>query len=181
MHSLPISTRIFLRRMFIATTCLGLAILIGCSSSEDSSKTSKGAAPSAESQAAPKTNFAGTQEEKFFLEGNDYSNKGQFDKAIEAYKKSISVNAGIASVHYNLGNVYVAAAKTDLAVTEYLEAIKLNPMNPEYHRNLGFAYALLQDGKMAKRKYDELRAMSPRHAEELQFWIKRANEESKTQ
>jgi tetratricopeptide (TPR) repeat protein len=120
---------------------------------------------------------------KHFLSGNEYSQKGDFPKAIEAYQKSIKADKTKPETHYNLGNVYVASAigKTaqadiEKAIKEYKTAIELNPLNPDYHRNLGYAYALDQKGDLAKGKYEELKKISPAHAEELMTWIKRDNQ-----
>lgn len=128
-------------------------------------------------------NFSGNKEAlKYFEVGNDYSKKGDFKKAIEAYQKSIKIYKNGANAHYNLANAYVASAngvteQADLekAVKEYQAAIELSPLSPEYHRNLGYAYALLKKGDLAKKKYEELKKMSPPHAEELMSWIKRDN------
>lgn len=122
---------------------------------------------------------AADEAEKYFMEANQFSAKGQFAEAIKAYKKSITANANNANVHYNLGNVYVAVDKIDEAVKEYLAAIKIYPLSPEYHRNLGFAYALQKKGDMAKRKYEDLKKMSPAHADELMLWIQKAKQGEK--
>lgn len=113
---------------------------------------------------------------KYYIEGNDYSNRGEFEKAIESYKKSLKANDLVGPTHYNLGNILVATDKLKDAVAEYQRAIDLNPLIAEYHRNQGYAYALLQNGDMAKKKYEALKMLSPKHAEELLLWIKTANE-----
>lgn len=118
--------------------------------------------------------------EKLFLAGNEYSQKGEFPKAIEAYQKAIKIDKTKPSVHYNLGNAYVASgmgeADYEKAVQEYLAAIELNPLNPDFHRNLGYAYALLKKGDLSKKKYEDLLKMSPAHANELMGWINRDNQ-----
>mgnify|MGYP001565630609 CR=1 FL=1 len=130
----------------------------------------------------PVVTWAEDEVVKYFVSGNDYSQKGDFKKAIEAYQTAIKIDKTKPDIHYNLGNVYIASAtgKTaqadiEKAIKEYQTAIDLNPLNPDYHRNLGYAYALNQKGDMSKRKYEELKKMSPAHAEELMSWIKRDN------
>ncbi len=113
---------------------------------------------------------------KHYIEGNNYSNQGEFEKAIASYKKSLKANDLVGPTHYNLGNALVADNKVKEAIAEYQRAIDLNPLIAEYHRNQAYAYALLQNGKMAEKKYNALKLLSPKHAEELLLWIKTANE-----
>lgn len=182
--------------------CLLLIGVVGCSKSNDTAKTSSPAPQKPEltsspspvkepepAKPAPESAQSAAPQEvedevvKHFNAGNDYSKKGDFPKAIEAYEKAIAINRTIANIHYNLANVYVANAagkntQTDYekAVKEYQTAIELSPLSPEYHRNLGYAYALQKRGDLAKNKYEELKKMSPPHAEELLNWINRDNQ-----
>jgi tetratricopeptide (TPR) repeat protein len=112
---------------------------------------------------------------KLFEQGNEFSKKGDLNKALTAYQESIKLNSLLPDVHYNLANVYAAIDKLDDAVKEYQAAIKLNPLMPDFHRNLGLAYAMQKKGDLAKQKYEELKKLSPRHADELLQWIREGN------
>jgi tetratricopeptide (TPR) repeat protein len=151
-----------------------LILACGCSKGNESADQKKPVAVTgADSSQAPDV-------EKLFIAGNEYSQKGDFPKAIEAYQKAIIIDKTKPSVHYNLGNAYVASgvgeADYEKAVQEYLIAIELNPLNPDFHRNLGYAYALLKKGDLSKKKHEELLKMSPAHAKELMGWIERGNQ-----
>ena len=64
--------------------------------------------------------------EKFFQEGNKYSNDGKFLEAISSYHKALELNETAPSIHYNLANVYVTMGKIDDGIKEYKLAIKQN-------------------------------------------------------
>lgn len=148
-----------------------LILAFGCSKGNETAEKKKdgGATGASSSQSS--------EVEKLFNAGNEYSQKGDFQKAIETYQKLISIDKSKPSVHYNLGNAYIAGgmgeAEFEKAVQAYQAAIELNPLNPDYHRNLGYAYALLKKGELSKQKYEELLKMSPPHAKELLDWINR--------
>ncbi len=99
--------------------------------------------------------------------GNLYSARGETDKAIEEYKKAITIPNGnlFAQPHYNLGNIYRDKGDIEKAIVEYKEAIKIDPSFPFAYQNLAVIYAgrgkLIEAAEMLE-KVKELRPLEPR-------------------
>jgi len=72
-------------------------------------------------------------------QGNDYSDKGNYDQAIAAYDKAIQRNPDYAEAYYGRGNAYEAKGDHDRAIADYDKAIQLNPDYAEAYYNRGNA------------------------------------------
>ena len=74
---------------------------------------------------------------------------GDIKESIEANKKAIGIDPGLALAHYNLGVSYDARDKYDKAIEEYVKAFTLDPsladprVNPQVVNNFSFAAASL--------------------------------------
>jgi tetratricopeptide (TPR) repeat protein len=75
--------------------------------------------------------------------GMAVSSKGQVERAIECYQKSIRMDPANAEAHYNLGNIYLAMERTSEAADEYRSAIKAKPGYSKAYGNLGIALLTL--------------------------------------
>ena len=62
---------------------------------------------------------------------------GMLDKAIEAYKKTISLKPDFAEPYYNMGNVLKNHGKLDEAVAAYKKAILLKSNYGKAYNNMG--------------------------------------------
>jgi len=66
---------------------------------------------------------------------------GDYSEAIDAYKKAIEIDPGLAFAHYNLGVSYDAKGKYDQAIEEYVKALTIDPslsnvsVNPQVVNN----------------------------------------------
>ena len=76
-----------------------------------------------------------------------FGNQGEYDLAIEAYQKAISINPEAVVLHHNLGSVYrdqgkyyYKQGKYGLAVRFLQKAIDIDPKDAEAHQKLGLAY-----------------------------------------
>jgi tetratricopeptide (TPR) repeat protein len=72
--------------------------------------------------------------------GNAYQRLGDYDKAIEAYRRSLRMESrfpGAASVHKNLGDVLVKIGRLEEAALQFKQSIHLKPGRAEVHRSLG--------------------------------------------
>ena len=85
-----------------------------------------------------------TNPESLNFVGLNYIDEQDFDKAIECFKKAISLKADEAKYHYNLGQAYFLKGWTEEAGKSFNTAICLNPMEESYHYSL--AYLLYRTG-----------------------------------
>jgi tetratricopeptide (TPR) repeat protein len=72
--------------------------------------------------------------------GNAYRRLGDYDKAIEAYHRSLRMASrfpGRSGVHKNLGNTLAGVGRYEEAVLQLKKAIDLSPERTELYQNLG--------------------------------------------
>ena len=91
---------------------------------------------------------------------------GEYDKAIDLYKKVIGKKAHLTSydfikVYSNLGGAYKAKEMVDEAIECYKKALELNPYLAKVHGNLGGAYILKEMPDEAKRHYEKALELNP--------------------
>ena len=91
----------------------------------------------------------GLSPEQWFQEGNRYSAEGRFEKAVEAYEKSISGNALSPVAHYNLGIAYKNLRQLGKATTALEKSVELEPVNMDARVTLGNVYNLQERWKDA--------------------------------
>ena len=84
----------------------------------------------------------GLSPEQWFQEGNQFSSTRQFEKAVEAYEKSIAGNALSPVAHYNLGIAYKNLNQLDKAATSLEKSVELEPVNMDARVTLGNVYNL---------------------------------------
>ena len=84
----------------------------------------------------------GLSPEQWFQEGNRFSAEGRFEKAVEAYKKSIDSNALSPVAHYNLGIAYKNLRQLDKATKSLEKSVELEPVNMDARVTLGNLYNL---------------------------------------
>ena len=80
--------------------------------------------------------------------GNSYANKGEYDKAIEAYQQAIKLNPKSESAYNNMGLSYSIKGEYDKAIEAFQQAIKLNPKDDSAYCYMGLSYG-------GKGKYDK--------------------------
>ncbi|MDR0603621.1 MAG: tetratricopeptide repeat protein [Bacteroidales bacterium] len=80
------------------------------------------------------------QAEEYFNLGNVYYDKGEYDNAIDAYKKTIALKPEDAAAYNNLGNAFDNKGEYDNAIDAFKKAIALKPETAETYYNLGNAY-----------------------------------------
>ncbi|MCG2686023.1 tetratricopeptide repeat protein, partial [Candidatus Parcubacteria bacterium] len=72
--------------------------------------------------------------------GDYYGRQGDFEKAIEEFKRAIELNPNYAGAYHNLANTYRQLGKTDWAIENYQKAAELNPNLWQSHQNLAVSY-----------------------------------------
>ena len=87
--------------------------------------------------------------EDWFHRGNKLRQEGRLIEAIDAYEKSIELNATFWVTHYNLGLVYQKTRMFAKSADAYQRALKLAPENLDIHLNLGNVYNYLENWQSA--------------------------------
>jgi tetratricopeptide (TPR) repeat protein len=77
--------------------------------------------------------------ERYFQEGIACVESGQYNEAIEPFRKAIDIKPAYAEAHNNLGVVYHKLKLYENAIDSYRKAIKINPDFADAHLNMGFA------------------------------------------
>jgi lipoprotein NlpI len=93
--------------------------------------------------------------------GNDYSSKGDYSHAIEAYTDAIRLNPGSATTFYARGYAYHRNHDEDRAIQDYTYAIRLAPDYGEAFRERGHAYEDKTDYKHAIQDYTAAMRLRP--------------------
>jgi tetratricopeptide (TPR) repeat protein len=89
--------------------------------------------------------------------GLDYAHKGEYDKAIAKFNKSLELNPEDAIVYYFRGNCYANKGEYDKAVADYTKAIEMDPELKVIEREYLVSRAYYEHGLAHKSKgeYDE--------------------------
>ena len=101
--------------------------------------------------------------EEYLLEGNQNYHKGEFKKAIEAYKKAIEIKPD-EDTYYNMGLAYTMLNEKvsfEEAVKAYKKAIGINSDKDEAYYNMGGVYTMLNKFEKAIKAYKEAIEINP--------------------
>lgn len=78
--------------------------------------------------------------EPWFHSGNFHLSRGEYEQALEYYRKTLRIAPGFARALNNLGVLYNSIGKYDLAEKVFFEALNVDPDNYTTHKNLGVLY-----------------------------------------
>ena len=95
--------------------------------------------------------------------GQEQESEAAFKKAVDAYKKYLSVSGNIdeAEAHYNLGQTYAGLHLYGEAVREYRQATRLKPDDAAIHYDLGLALMRLAQYDEASRAFAKSLELDP--------------------
>jgi tetratricopeptide (TPR) repeat protein len=94
--------------------------------------------------------------------GNVYRDLGMYDKALEVYQRSISVDPKSATAYMNLANLYqYTLNQKDLGIKTIIEARRNLPDNPDLGVLLGIAYEQIADKDHARAAFQEVLSQNP--------------------
>lgn len=85
--------------------------------------------------------------------GIAYCEKGEQDKAIEAFSQAINLKSDYVNAHYNLGLAYIKKGEVDKAWSAYYGAIQFKRNYAEAYNNRGIAYQLKGETLYALQDY----------------------------
>ena len=96
--------------------------------------------------------------------GNTYSNKGDFDRAIEDYTEAIQLNPKYDIAFYNRGLAYSNKGDHDRAIKDYSEAIRINPNYDKAFNNRGLIHSRKGAHDRAIEDYTAALRINPNYA-----------------
>jgi len=88
----------------------------------------------------------------FFLEkGNSFFSQGDYEKAIEFYKKASEINPSFISSFNNMGIAFFLLGKYKESRENFQKVLEINPFNPYPYFYLGWIYERLENFSLAER------------------------------
>lgn len=97
--------------------------------------------------------------------GNVYRDLGSYDKALEVYQRSISLDTGAVTAYMNLANLYqYTLDQKELGIKTLQEAIVNLPDNQDLGVLLGIAYEQTDDKVNAQAAFDAVLKLNPDNA-----------------
>ncbi len=162
-----------MRKLFVLLTLAALMTLsIACGGGDKENVTP--AAPANENMQPPAANSpdAALQDLSKSVEdnpsadgylnlGNAYTEKGQFSKAVEAYKKGLAINPNHPAMLANLGVALYQLGRFSEAQEQFKKALKLNPDDAATTYLLGATYLQLGDQQKAEAEFKKALAIDP--------------------
>jgi len=82
--------------------------------------------------------------ENYFAKANAFYQRGEYNKALEAYQELLPENPG-APIYYNMGNCWFRLNQAGRAIVHYRKALRLDPRNREIQFNLRYAREKVRD------------------------------------
>lgn len=114
-----------------------------------------------ESQAAVRNIFYRTPEMAYNNIGWAYYNKGDYERAVEHYKKAVQANYNFSLAHYNMGLAYEKADRLREAIESYRAAVTVSPAYIDAYFNLGMALAKSKDRDAAAKAFEKVIELAP--------------------
>ena len=99
--------------------------------------------------------------EAYNSRGIAYIDKGEVNRAIDDYSKSIEVNPNLDYVYFNRGNAYHKKGDSDHAIADFTKAVGLNPDFAEAYTDRGNVYHSKKDYTRAIDDHNKAIALNP--------------------
>ncbi|MBI2652182.1 tetratricopeptide repeat protein [Candidatus Woesearchaeota archaeon] len=96
--------------------------------------------------------------------GIQVQENGDYENAIQLFKKSIELNKNYFKSWLNLGACYLKLNKLSDAEYALQQAVLINPSNYSVHNNLGIVYSKLNKAEMAIKEFLTALILNPRSA-----------------
>ncbi len=94
--------------------------------------------------------------------GRAYGNMGEYDKAMDDFRRAIQINPRCAEAYYNLGLVYALKGDDENALKNYDQAIALYPNYAAAYNNRGLVLVNKKAYDRAIADYDQALRITPR-------------------
>jgi len=104
-----------------------------------------------------------TDAKTYYQMGNDYYEKGDYDRAIENYNMAILLNPVFSEAYFNRALSYYQLKNFDKSIADYTKSMELDPQNPIIYNNRGDAFYRKQDFQSAVKDYDKAISLNPNY------------------
>lgn len=104
-----------------------------------------------------------TDARMYYQIGNDYYERGDYEKAIENYNMAILLNPVFSEAYFNRALAYYQLKNFEKSISDYTKSIELDPNNPIIYNNRGDAFYRKQDFHSAIKDYDKAIALNPNY------------------
>jgi SpoVK/Ycf46/Vps4 family AAA+-type ATPase len=104
-----------------------------------------------------------TDAKTYYQMGNDYYERGDYDKAIENYNMAILLNPVFSEAYFNRALSYYQLKNFDKSIADYTKSMELDPQNPIIYNNRGDAFYRKQDFQSAIKDYDKAITLNPNY------------------
>ena len=95
--------------------------------------------------------------------GSAHLENKEYNEAIDAFKKAISIDPNDETVHNSLGVAYYSIQEYEDAITAFQQGLSINPELKHLHHDLGWAYYKAKKFDEAKRVVEEALKMDPNY------------------
>lgn len=104
-----------------------------------------------------------TDAKTYYQMGNDFYEKGDYDKATENYNMAILLNPVFSEAYFNRALSYYQLKNFDKSIADYTKSMELDPQNPIIYNNRGDAFYRKQDFQSAVKDYDKAITLNPNY------------------
>ncbi len=104
-----------------------------------------------------------TDAKTYYQMGNDYYEKGDYDRGIENYNMAILLNPVFSEAYFNRALSYYQLKNFDKSIADYTKSMELDPQNPIIFNNRGDAFYRKQDFQNAVKDYDRAITLNPNY------------------
>jgi tetratricopeptide (TPR) repeat protein len=104
-----------------------------------------------------------TDAKTYYQIGNDYYEKGDYDRAIENYNMAILLNPVFSEAYFNRALSYYQLKNFDKSIADYTKSMEFDPQNPIIYNNRGDAFYRKQDFQSAVKDYDKAITLNPNY------------------
>ena len=95
-------------------------------------------------------------------EGTEFSKKGAYENAFDAFLKASELNPRNVNAFYGLGGIYNYQKNHEKAVKAFETVIKLDPTHFNARYSLGFTYEQLGKPELAKIEFERYHSLKKR-------------------
>ena len=101
--------------------------------------------------------------ESYVGDGDRFARSREYDKAVDAYRQALRINAALSQAHHGLGATYLNMGRPADAIEPLTAAARLDPQNAIVHMDLGIALAAMRRADEAIVEMHEAESLAPQN------------------
>jgi regulator of sirC expression with transglutaminase-like and TPR domain len=99
----------------------------------------------------------------YYLRGEAYEKLGNYNQALDDFKKSIELNPYYESGYMGRGILYAKSGNYQQAIEDFDHAIRINPNDSDLYYNRGLSYKLIAKYQKAIQDFDKAIQLNPQN------------------